>query len=108
MNITHLLFTNHPLATKLLSVASACDFVMLDWRELTSRRAARDDTQNDSFGASIICSIYNFMSDWGRMARAVSRETYHSFEVCDLEGRVLCGHLSDLVSLTVHLDRGTS
>ncbi len=52
----YLLFTNHPFATKLWSVASACVFVILDLRELTSRRAARDETQKDSFGASMICS----------------------------------------------------
>lgn len=58
--ITYLVLSNHPLATKLPNTTSACALLMFDLglMELTSRRAARDETQNDSCGASMICSIY--------------------------------------------------
>lgn len=57
-NLTHLLFSSHPFATKLPNTTSACVLVMLVFKLLTSRRAAKDETQKDSLGESMTCSIY--------------------------------------------------
>jgi hypothetical protein len=56
----HLLLSNHPRATKLLSTVSACDFVMLAFGliALTSRSAARDETEYASVGADMMSSTY--------------------------------------------------
>lgn len=58
MGDTHLLLINQPFATKLPNTSSACVFVMFVFKWATSRKAAREDKQKDSFGASIICSSY--------------------------------------------------
>ena len=53
---THGLLFSHPFATKLASTISACVFVMLDLSAAVSRSAASDDTEYDSFGASMMRS----------------------------------------------------
>ena len=74
---------------------------MLDLSEPTSRRAASDDTEYASRGASMICSTYHVrLDDW--MA-GESWLTYDGLEVSNLEGRVIRGHLRNLVVLCVHL-----
>lgn len=61
---TDLLLLSHPLVTKLVRTISACAFVSFDcFKKLTSRNAARDETQYDSKGASIICSTYRPVAD---------------------------------------------
>ena len=52
----NLLLSSHPLATRLLRTTSAWDLVMFDLSEPTSRRAASEDTEYASCGASMICS----------------------------------------------------
>lgn len=62
-NQTYLLFSNHPLATKLARTTSAWVFVIDDvFRKLTSRKAAKEETQYDSLGASIICSTCTYFN----------------------------------------------
>jgi hypothetical protein len=64
--MAYLLLSNHPFTTKLPRTTSAWVLLMFDLglMALSSRRAARDETENDSCGASMICSIYlaNFVN----------------------------------------------
>ena len=57
----HLLLSSQPLATKLPRTASAWALLMFvfGFIALTSRRAARDETENDSSGACIMRSTYS-------------------------------------------------
>jgi hypothetical protein len=58
VQLTHLLFSNHPFATKLPSIISACDLVMLSLAEVGSRSAAMDDIEYDSCGANMMRSTF--------------------------------------------------
>jgi hypothetical protein len=57
---TCLLLSNHPLATKLARTTSAWLLLIFDFgfKALISRRAAREVMENDSRGASMICSTF--------------------------------------------------
>ena len=74
----YLLLMSHPFATKLLSVTSAAAFVIFDLRELTSRRAARDETQKDSLGASMICSSCKGQEQ-GRVRDSINKGYYENW-----------------------------
>lgn len=60
---THLLFRSQSFATKLANTLSACVLVIGDVNAFTSRSAAKEETENDLFGAIIICST------WGKRER---------------------------------------
>ena len=73
---TYLLLRSQPLATKLASTTSACDFVIEDaLRKFTSRSASIDEIENASFGESMICSSY----EWQRQKCEAVRQTKENF-----------------------------
>jgi hypothetical protein len=100
------LLSSHPLATKLPSTFSACVFVIFDFRALTSRRAANDETEYASLGASMICSTYVDEDQKSQLCSNTSIvcRIYYSFEVGDLLNSIVSGHLGHLVAFSVYLE----
>lgn len=92
---TYLLRRSHPFATKLPNKTSAWALVRFSFSLVaeTSRRAARDETENDSFRASMICSTLSVFLSKQRRAK-IPKMPYHGLEVRQLVRGVIRRELS--------------
>jgi hypothetical protein len=102
--MTYLLLSNHPLATKLPKTTSAWVLLIFDLglMALSSRRAARDETENDSCGASMICSIYLVNSLMQGTQHNVAK-SYNRFKIRNFSRRVISSYLRYFVAFPINL-----
>ncbi len=73
----------------------------------SSRNAAKDETENASRGASMICSTFCENGSCKRQRGVTRRTTYNGFEESNLHGRVVRCQLCNFVSFSIYLKKQT-